>query len=96
MRCRWAIKFGTTLTTRCGLPDGVHDQHRGKGLAEFPSQEIVWLDGDRRSFLTDRADEHAWETTFALPEPQTDGTVVWHGADGKIVEDWHGPDNRPN
>lgn len=60
-RCRWAIKFGTTLTTRCHLTDGHDGMHEAKGLAEFSYQRIQWLAGDRREFETDRTDIHAWE-----------------------------------
>jgi len=71
MRCRHAILFGVTLTTRCDKdadhikgPDGWHE---GPGLAEFPYQRVQWLSGDRREFLTDRDDKAAWEG----PELQT-------------------------
>ena len=91
-RCHVAIKFGTTLTTRCRLTGSPHPEHKAWGRAEFPYQEIVWQHGDRRSFMTDRADKYAWEGPFALPTAQPDGSVVWHGADGQVVEDWHGAD----
>ena len=60
-RCASAIKFGTTLATRCHLDAGHGDLHEGRGLAEFPYQRISWLAGHRREFTTDRDDEHAWE-----------------------------------
>lgn len=91
-RCHVAIKYGTTLTTRCRLKDTGHEQHRGKGLAEFPYQEIVWLAGDRRTFLSSRDDEFAWELPFSTPHPQPDGSVVWRDARGRITE---GPRDEP-
>jgi hypothetical protein len=71
-RCPWAIGFGTTLHTRCSLPDGHNELnmelagehfagHEGRGLAEFPYQRIRWLRGDRREYETERDDVHAWE-----------------------------------
>lgn len=96
-RCRVAIKYGTTLTTRCFLHETGHKEHRGKGLAEFPYQEIVWLEGDRRTFLSDRTDEHAWELPFSTPNPQPDHSVIWRDHRGRIVEGPHDePDRRPN
>lgn len=59
-RCPFAIKYGTTLATRCLLK--AHEgQHVGKGLARFPSQRIHWFPGDRREFKTDRKDEFSWD-----------------------------------
>lgn len=62
-RCPWAIKGGTTLTTRCMLPPHLDHslEHIGRGLAEFDYQRWHWYAGDRREFRTDRTDEHAWE-----------------------------------
>jgi hypothetical protein len=60
MRCPWAIKF-ITLTTRCRLKHGHTGLHEARGLVDFPSQKLSWLHGDRREFLTDRPDFHAWE-----------------------------------
>lgn len=60
-RCRYAINFGLTLTTRCMLAEGHDDIHVGKGLEQFSYQTIEWSPGDRREFQTDRGDEHAWE-----------------------------------
>lgn len=68
-RCRWAIRYGVTLATRCDRPAG-HEEgpdgfgyssHEGHGLAEFPYQRIEWFPGDRRTFLTDRDDIASWE-----------------------------------
>lgn len=60
-RCRWAIKFGHTLHTRCMLQADQHREHTGKGLKEFPYQRITWFVGDRREYPTHRDDEFAWE-----------------------------------
>ena len=60
-RCPWAIRFGVTLTTRCYWVIGHDGPHEGKGLAEFAYQRVSWLRGDRREFLTERTDEHAWD-----------------------------------
>jgi hypothetical protein len=61
-RCPWAIKGGTTLTTRCMLaPHEGDDEHIGRGLAELDYQRWHWHAGNRREFLTDRTDEYAWE-----------------------------------
>lgn len=74
-RCPWAIKFGTTLHTRCMLPASHGDaptevavrlpenssRHIGRGLEEFSYQRIEWIPGDRREYQTERADEYAWE-----------------------------------
>lgn len=65
-RCTWAIQYGTTLATRCykelgHVFDPNNGTHVGKGLIEFPYQEIRWFDGDRRQFLTEREDEYSWE-----------------------------------
>jgi hypothetical protein len=43
------------------VEDGEHDEHSGKGLAEFDYQRWHWFTGDRRTYFTDRADDHAWE-----------------------------------
>lgn len=61
-RCRAAILYGTTLATRCMLPAlPTHEEHVGKGLAEFPYQRIRFFDGDRRLILdSDREDEFSW------------------------------------
>lgn len=62
MRCKFAIKFGTTLHTRCMFEHEVTPtSHIGKGLEEFPFQRIEWFSGDRREYETDRDDEFAWE-----------------------------------
>jgi hypothetical protein len=62
-RCPWAIKFGTSLTTRCQKEDGHHgEKHEGKGLQEFAYQRISWFAGDRREFKTERTDEFAWDS----------------------------------
>lgn len=59
-RCLSAIKFGTSLNTRCMGRKGHNGPHEGKGLKKFPYQRITWFKGDRREFLTERADEYAW------------------------------------
>ena len=61
-RCPWAIRFGVTLHTRCHLSKDHDGAHLGKGLAEFPYQEVEWAHADRREYPTARADEHAWES----------------------------------
>lgn len=62
-RCPWAIQFGG-LATRCKkfLP-GHGNKHVGRGLEEFPYQEIEWFRGDRREFQTDREDFYTWRVT---------------------------------
>lgn len=72
-RCRSTISLGWYpevrtspaethgLHTRCALEDAEHDKHVGKGLAEFDYQRWNWFTGDRRTYLSDRADERAWE-----------------------------------
>ena len=67
-RCRWAIRYGVTLATRCDRPAGHgtagepgYSGHEGPGLPEFPYQRIEWFAGDQRAFLTDRDDMASWE-----------------------------------
>lgn len=61
-RCPWAIRFGTLLNTRCLLPMvPSHLEHQGHGVSQFPYQRVHWQAGDRREYLTDRADQFAWE-----------------------------------
>ncbi len=67
-RCRWAIRFGVTLHTRCKREaghgvDNHGDQlaHKGRGLEEFSYQRVEWFPGDRREYETDRSDDFAWE-----------------------------------
>jgi hypothetical protein len=60
-RCPVAIRFGTTLHTRCALPAGHEGLHEGRGLRQFSYQVIRWHPGDRREHRTARDDEHAWE-----------------------------------
>lgn len=86
MRCRLAIKAGTTLTSRCHLVAGHVGSHESRGLIEFPYQRWEWLPGDRREFETDRDDLYAWETPFALPVEQPDGSLAWVDADGRPTE----------
>jgi hypothetical protein len=60
-RCPWAIKFGTTLHTRCSKAAGhPGEEHEGRGLAQFAYQRVSWLRGDRREYETTRDDAHAW------------------------------------
>lgn len=68
-RCPFAIRFSTTLVTRCFLNPGHGNVHIGRGLAEFPYQKVSWYAGDRREFETDRDDEHAWEDDSHAPTP---------------------------
>jgi hypothetical protein len=62
-RCTWAINIGGTLHTRCLLEVDhgtvLHPMHTARGLTE-PTR-ISWFPGDRREYITDRQDEHAWE-----------------------------------
>lgn len=61
-RCRWAIRFGKVLNTRCKRPASpIHDGHMGPGITEFPYQTIHWYAGDRREYQTDRDELFAWE-----------------------------------
>jgi hypothetical protein len=59
-RCSAAILFGVVMCTRCHYNAGHSGQHQGPGLEGFPGQLIGWLDGDRRQFMSERIDEHAW------------------------------------
>jgi hypothetical protein len=38
-----------------------HQEHQGKGLAEFDYQRWHWFTGDRRAYETARTDDAAWE-----------------------------------
>jgi hypothetical protein len=49
------------LHTRCSLEDDGHREHVGKGLAQFDYQRWHWFPGDRRCYISDRTDDHAWE-----------------------------------
>jgi hypothetical protein len=72
-RCRSAISLGwypgvptppadtSGLHTRCMLETVAHDEHIGKGLAQFDYQRFHWFTGDRRTYFTDISNEHAWE-----------------------------------
>jgi hypothetical protein len=60
-RCPAAILFGVVLCTRCHYNAGHGGQHQGPGLEGFAYQRIGWLDGDRRQFMSERTDEHAWK-----------------------------------
>lgn len=64
-RCPWAIKFGVKLHTRCKKPPDHIDNHVGRGLPEFEFQRIEWMAGDRREYMTERDDAHAWEEDAA-------------------------------
>lgn len=59
-RCLYAIKFGTTLHTRCMQRKGHNGPHNGKGLKKFEYQRITWFKGDGREYLSEREDEYAW------------------------------------
>jgi len=43
------------------LEDDGHTTHIGKGLAQFDYQRWQWFTGDRRTYETDKTNEHAWE-----------------------------------
>lgn len=82
-RCPWAIKAGTTLTTRCSKTAGHDGKHEGKGLAEFTYQRWDWLPGDRREFETDRVDEYAWDAEKRpIPRPSASASRPPCGAPG--------------
>lgn len=59
-RCVYAIKYGTTLMTRCMNKKGHNGPHVGKGLKKFPYQRIEWFAGDGREFITDKDYQWSW------------------------------------
>lgn len=71
-RCPWAIAFGVMLHTRCQSNEGHPGLHEGPGLAGYPDQRIRWALGDRREYLTDRADLYAWDA----PPPASIAALV--------------------
>jgi hypothetical protein len=72
-RCPYAISLGwypevgtspadsKGLHSRCLLEDDGHQKHEAKGLAEFDYQRWHWFTSDRRTYRTERTDDHAWE-----------------------------------
>jgi hypothetical protein len=67
------------LHTRCMKEDDGHYEHGGHGLAQFEYQTLSWLNGDRRTYKTEREDIHAWEIEGELtvtPEERAQGDAM--------------------